>query len=271
MSELNNGPLCYLATPYSKYMGGDLERAFIDAAKLAARLMLSGVKVYSPIAHTHPLAIYGQVDPLDHSIWLPFDEAMMAAADVLIVAHMHGWEESFGVAHEIKFFEDRGKRIFDLDPSTMRMTKREQKVGPRSNVGEQCRRPTEEQLIQLIKKHATSMNGAERIWNWNLEQAISDTARAVLALTAPPGDGCTRSDFHLPLTLKPLADPNHDPGDRVVIDGQGAHIGTISNTELAETAVAAINGLCEDCPPADYPTDETRCEPCLRRSHAGGE
>lgn len=120
-----NGPLCYLATPYTKYMGGNIDAAFIDACKLAARLLQSGVKVYSPIAHTHPLAIWGKVDPLDHDIWLPFDEAMMTAAHVLIVAHMDGWGKSKGVAHEIEFFERAGKPIYDLDPGTMMMVRRE--------------------------------------------------------------------------------------------------------------------------------------------------
>lgn len=117
-------PLCYLATPYSKYEGGNLELAFRDAAALAAQLMLAGVKVYSPIAHTHPLAIYGNIDPLDHNIWLPFDEAMMKAAHVLIVAHMNGWQESRGIAHEIEYFERANKAIFDLDPRTLKMSKR---------------------------------------------------------------------------------------------------------------------------------------------------
>lgn len=119
-----NTALAYLATPYSKYMDGNLELAFRDAAALAAKLMLAGVKVYSPIAHTHPLAIYGDVDPLDRDIWLPFDEAMMSAADVLIVAHMKGWQASRGIAHEIEFFERAGKPIFDLDPNTLTMSRR---------------------------------------------------------------------------------------------------------------------------------------------------
>lgn len=29
----------------------------------------------------------------------------------------------------------------------------------------------------------------------------------------------------------------------------------------------ASDALCEDCPPSDYPTDETRCLPCPRRAH----
>lgn len=117
-------PLAYLATPYSKYENGNLELAFRDAARLAAQIMIAGIKVYSPIAHTHPLAVYGDIDPLDHDIWLPFDEAMMTASDVLIVARMKGWDQSKGIAHEIQFFERAGKPIFDLDPITLTMRKR---------------------------------------------------------------------------------------------------------------------------------------------------
>lgn len=102
--------LCYLATPYSKYEPG-IHMAFVEASIFAARLMQHGVKVYSPIAHTHPLAIYGNIDPLDHSIWLPFDEAMMEASEALIVAEMDGWQESRGMAYEIAFFRARKKPV----------------------------------------------------------------------------------------------------------------------------------------------------------------
>lgn len=127
MSDSINGALAYLATPYTKYPSG-IEQAFIDAAKLASLLLRAGMKVYSPITHTHPIAIHGNIDPLDHAIWMPFDQAMMEAADVLLVAHMDGWQESYGVALEIKFFDDRGKPIFDLDPKTLRMTRRKRLV-----------------------------------------------------------------------------------------------------------------------------------------------
>lgn len=123
MSDRPKHTLAYLATPYSKYPGG-IWPAFIDACRIAARLMQAGIKVYSPIAHTHPLAIFGEIDPLDHAIWLPFDEAMMNVADVLIIAHMRGWDESKGIAHEIEFFAEAGKPIFDLDPETLRTTRR---------------------------------------------------------------------------------------------------------------------------------------------------
>ena len=121
--ELVRARLVYLATPYTKYPAG-IHQAFADAAELAARLLTLGVRIYSPIAHCHPLSLYGNLDPLDHATWIPFDEAMMAAAEILVVAHMLGWEESKGVAHEIDFFTRAGKPVFHLDPDFLQVTKR---------------------------------------------------------------------------------------------------------------------------------------------------
>jgi hypothetical protein len=123
MKDFDADPLCYLATPYSKYLWG-IEAAYVEAARITGDLIKRSVKVYSPIVHGHGAAKHAGIDPLDHSIWLPFDEAMMRVADVLIVAHMDGWNESVGIDHEVKFFEERDKPIFDLDPQTLRMTKR---------------------------------------------------------------------------------------------------------------------------------------------------
>jgi len=49
---------------------------------------------------------------------------MMARCDSLIVAHMDGWAESKGIAHEVEFFAKAGKPIFDLNPTTLFMEKR---------------------------------------------------------------------------------------------------------------------------------------------------
>lgn len=115
--------LAYLATPYSLYQGG-LERAWVDACKFTAGLIAAGIRVYSPIAFTHGVAIHGGLDPLDLDLWLPFDETMMAKADSLIVARMQGWDTSKGIAHEIQVFADARKPIFDLDPETLKMVRR---------------------------------------------------------------------------------------------------------------------------------------------------
>ena len=115
MNRLQAERLVYVATPYSKYKDGDIHGAFMQASSITADLLRQGVKCYSPIAHTHPIAIYGGINPLDHSIWLPFDQAIMDAASSLCVAMMEGWRESYGVGEEIKIFKAANKPIYYLD------------------------------------------------------------------------------------------------------------------------------------------------------------
>lgn len=122
LSDLKSYALIYVGTPYSKWADG-LDAAFVEASKLTARLMQHGLKVYSPIAHTHPLAVHGNIDPLDHSIWLPFDGAMMDKADAMIVAMMDGWFESKGVRHEIDVFNEAGKPVFFLNPADLSISR----------------------------------------------------------------------------------------------------------------------------------------------------
>lgn len=114
MDQLRTHRLVYLASPYTKYPAG-FHMAAVDAARIAADLMRAGVKVYSPIAHTHPLALYGNLDPLDHSLWLPFDQTIMDLADACCIAgDMVGWESSFGVQHEMKTFWGQQKPVYRL-------------------------------------------------------------------------------------------------------------------------------------------------------------
>jgi hypothetical protein len=61
---------------------------------------------------------------LDLSLWLPIEERMCAACDVLIVAHLDGWAESDGVDREVSRFVAALKPIYDLDPPSMTMARR---------------------------------------------------------------------------------------------------------------------------------------------------
>jgi hypothetical protein len=108
------GRYFYLATPYSKYPDG-LDAAFRDACRATATLISAGVPVFSPIAHTHPVAVYGKMDPLDHSIWLPADKPMMDAAFGLLVARLDTWELSYGIKVEINEFIATGKPVIHLE------------------------------------------------------------------------------------------------------------------------------------------------------------
>ena len=111
-------PLIYLASPYTLYSAG-IQKAFEDAAKLTGRLIRNGIRVYSPIVHSHPAAIYGDLNPLDHSIWIPFNEAMTRVCNALVVAEMEGWKESKGTGIEIRIFENDEKPIYYIDPNSL--------------------------------------------------------------------------------------------------------------------------------------------------------
>lgn len=104
----------YLATPYSKHPLG-VEGAFREACKLSGWMIKLGIRIYSPIAHTHPIAIHAGMDPLDHEIWMPADRPLMDAAAGLIVYKRPGWEESLGIREEVEVFWRDDKWIFGLD------------------------------------------------------------------------------------------------------------------------------------------------------------
>ncbi len=108
----------YIATPYSKFPSG-IEEAARVACIETARLMRAGVPCFSPIAHTHPIAMAAGVDPLDHSFWMPVDQPMMDAARGLIMLRMESWERSYGMAIELATFTKANKPVVWMDPGTV--------------------------------------------------------------------------------------------------------------------------------------------------------
>lgn len=105
----------YMASPYSRFPGGIAEAAKA-ASCCAAYLLRAGIVAYSPVAHTHSLAVCGGLDPYDHSFWLPADWPLMDGAAGIIVAKLAGWRESVGVAHEVAVFRTAGKPMFMWTP-----------------------------------------------------------------------------------------------------------------------------------------------------------
>jgi hypothetical protein len=105
----------YLASPYSKYPLG-ITAAHYHVCQQAGLLIQAGVPVYSPIAHTHPIAQFSGIDPHDHDIWLPADKPIADAAGGLIVLKLEGWSRSFGIAEEIEWFASAGKPVVYMEP-----------------------------------------------------------------------------------------------------------------------------------------------------------
>lgn len=121
MNRLRQYELVYVGSPYSRYPG-DIHQAFVDVSRLMGQLVAEGLKVYSPIAHTHPIAIYGGLDPLDHKIWLPFNMAIIRKSDAMLVAKMSGWDRSKGVREEIGIFKEQGKPVHYLDVNSLKVS-----------------------------------------------------------------------------------------------------------------------------------------------------
>ncbi len=94
--------LNYLASPYSRYPGGR-EEAFKLACQKAAELMESGLCVFCPIAHSHPIEAETTMEIKDGDWWLNQDFAILKHCTRLFVYCMPGWADSYGVRKEIEF------------------------------------------------------------------------------------------------------------------------------------------------------------------------
>lgn len=110
--------LWYVASPYSKYPGG-IVKALEDVSREMGLLVRAGVHAFSPICHSHPIAIHGGIDPLDHETWMNADEPFMKMADGLIVLMIDGWDESKGVQAEIDMFDNADKPVIFMRPGIL--------------------------------------------------------------------------------------------------------------------------------------------------------
>jgi len=93
--------LWYLASPYSHDIPKVMSARFDSACEACATLFRAGVKVFSPIAHTHPIAHYGL--PKGFEFYKDYDELMIRRCDGVIVLELDGWLSSVGVGEEIAF------------------------------------------------------------------------------------------------------------------------------------------------------------------------
>lgn len=108
----------FIATPYSKHPDG-LDAAFLAACKARGLLLKHGIPCYSPIAHSHPVAVACGLDPRDLSIWLPCEAPMRTNACGIIMLREVSWDTSTGMKHEWDEFRDAGKPVVWMDPDVV--------------------------------------------------------------------------------------------------------------------------------------------------------
>ena len=91
--------MIYLASPYSHEDKKVRELRYNQVMQYAAKLMMEGHAVYSPIVHNHPMAeIYSM--PTDWKFWYRQDSDMLKRADKVLVLKLQGWMTSIGVRAE---------------------------------------------------------------------------------------------------------------------------------------------------------------------------
>lgn len=97
--------LIYLAVPYSHPDSAVMEERFNRVNRVAARLMREGLHIYSPISHSHSIALAGEL-PRDWEFWKEYDQTILSMCGKLIVLTLDGWQESKGVMAEIQIAKD---------------------------------------------------------------------------------------------------------------------------------------------------------------------
>lgn len=101
----------YLAIPYS----GIEQKSFFVANKISAMFMKKDLIVFSPISHSHPMAIQ-EGTPGNWEYWEKFDRSFIEWADKVCVVIIGEdgrklIEKSTGVKAEIKIAEELGKPV----------------------------------------------------------------------------------------------------------------------------------------------------------------
>lgn len=107
--------MIYLATPYTHPSKAWMSHRADVAATVASRFIAVGIHTFSPIAHTHPIAVKGDL-PRGWEFWDQYDRWFIERCDVVVVVRMPGWDESKGVEAEIKLAHEYGKPVVYVDP-----------------------------------------------------------------------------------------------------------------------------------------------------------
>ncbi len=106
----------YLASPYSHPNEEVREKRYDEICVITARMIKYDSKVipFSPIVYSHVLESEYTATP--EIGWVDFDLELLKLFDILCVVMLDGWNESKGIAAEIKHALENDIPIIYLDP-----------------------------------------------------------------------------------------------------------------------------------------------------------
>jgi Domain of unknown function (DUF1937) len=94
--------MIYLASPYSHPDKNVMNRRYVAACKATAEMMRRGAHVFSPIAHSHVVAVIGKLN-LGWEFWSQIDFEWIRLCGSVCILKLDGWEKSVGVKAEISY------------------------------------------------------------------------------------------------------------------------------------------------------------------------
>lgn len=115
----------YIATPYNDPDPAVCRARFEAVTRYAAHLVKSGLTVYSPITHSHPMAEALPSLGLGWTHWQRHDMAYIPMCAAIHVLMLPGWKESTGVQAEIVIFKEAGKPVLYVNPVYVAATEME--------------------------------------------------------------------------------------------------------------------------------------------------
>lgn len=106
--------MLYLASPYTHPCEEMMQLRYEQALFVCSEMLNSGVTVYSPIVHFHPMALKFNM-PKDYSFWKKHNKAAINVCTALAFLTLDGWNKSVGVQDEINFAWNESKPIHQVD------------------------------------------------------------------------------------------------------------------------------------------------------------
>jgi len=107
--------MIYIASPYTHAEADVMQDRFAAVCMYASHLMQSGLLAFSPIAHSHPIAVRGGL-PRSFEFWDEFDRSILSICDAVHVLTLDGWRESTGIASEVVIADLLGLPVEYVDP-----------------------------------------------------------------------------------------------------------------------------------------------------------
>ena len=92
-----------------------MQDRYEKACKYAGKLIEQGHNAYSPIAHSHGIAIHGTL-PLTADFWWPINREMIDWADECHCLMIPGWQYSAGIRQECKYISQIEKTLLYIEP-----------------------------------------------------------------------------------------------------------------------------------------------------------